>query len=853
MAPTDPKKILIVDDEPENIWPLVEELEKEFEVLCATQGEDALNIAASLPQPDLILLDIVMPGMDGYEILSRLKADEKTRRIPVIFITGKTQEEEEVKGIELGAQDYITKPFSMPVIGARVRSVINLKKEEDKRLLLRAQLMGMNELLQAQVETKIKELEEARSALNKYEEKYHHLFKKNLLPRKTETILVVDDNPQNIQILIENLESFYEIICATSGEEALNIVFSGNRPDLILLDIMMPGMDGYEVCSRLKANSDTWDLPIIFLTALGQDVDEAKGLNLGGIDFITKPFSIPVVEARIKAALRLKKEMASRLILTRRLAELNKNLEDQIQKKTVELEKAHEHLKESEKKYRSIYLDAVEGIYQTTPGGRLLNASPAMARILGYESGEEMVKTMDDVSGQLYYMPGDRDLFLEEMETKGEVRDFEVRLKTKEGNPVWCMIAGKVLRGKNGKATCYQGFIVDISQRRNAEMEVLRLRIHMQNIINGMPSVLVGIDLEGRVIHWNHKAELATGLSVEKARGHALGSVFPELAGQMDRAQKAIQECEIHTETKVLSYSQGSARYSDVTIYPLIQDTCEGAVIRVDDVTEQVRLEEMMIQSEKMLSLGGLAAGMAHEINNPLSAVIQSCQVVKNRVTESLPKNKATAEQLNTSMAAITAYMKKRGVLSLLDAIGESGNRAVRIIENMLSFARKGEDRFLHHDLSELINKTIALSKNDYNLKANYDFRKIDIVLEFEPDMPKVACEASKIQQVLFNILRNGAQAMAASSLERPHQFIIRLKQEGTMARIDIQDNGPGMDTDVQKKIFDPFFTTKGRGVGTGLGLSVSYFIVTENHKGSIRVESSPGRGANFIVRLPLD
>nr|WP_319392579.1 response regulator [uncultured Desulfobacter sp.] len=531
MKDTDRKKILVVDDEPENIWPLVEELEKEYEVLCSTSGEEALALAGTLPLPDLIMLDIVMPGLDGYEILSRIKVNDKTRRIPVIFVTGKTHESEEIKGIELGAQDYITKPFSLPVVRARVRSLINLKKEEDRRLLLKAQLKSMNDMLQQQVEKKKGELAEARTALSNYEHKYRSFFEKppeSILERKT--ILVVDDNPQNIQILIENLESDYEIICTTSGREALDIVFGGTRPDLILLDIMMPEMDGYEVCSQLKANADTWDLPVVFVTALGQDVDEAKGLNLGGVDFITKPFSLPVIRARIKAALRLQQEMNSRLILTRKLAELNQNLEQRVQTKTLELEKAHEDLRTSEKKYRYIYQNAVEGIFQTSPDGRLINASPALADMLGYESGQEMTSLVKDVATQLYFRPEERDGFLEKINRNGEVRDFEVRVKSKTGEPVWCSISSKVVKNDAGDVVCYQGFIVDISQRKTAEREIQRLRVHMQNIINGMPSILVGIDLEGRVIHWNHEAEKATGISVENARGHDLASVFPELA-----------------------------------------------------------------------------------------------------------------------------------------------------------------------------------------------------------------------------------------------------------------------------------------------------------------------------------
>jgi DNA-binding response OmpR family regulator len=146
-------------------------------------------------------------------------------------------------------------------------------------------------------------------------------------PKELKRVLVVDDNPENVHTLVSYLQSRYEVICTSSGKEALEIAFSDDQPDIILLDIMMPEIDGFEVCSRLKANAETWSIPVIFITALGQEVDETKGLNLGAVDFVTKPFSIPVAKARIEAHLRLKEEMDHRAALAGKLEELNKNEE----------------------------------------------------------------------------------------------------------------------------------------------------------------------------------------------------------------------------------------------------------------------------------------------------------------------------------------------------------------------------------------------------------------------------------------------------------------------------------------------------------------------------------------------
>jgi signal transduction histidine kinase len=207
-------------------------------------------------------------------------------------------------------------------------------------------------------------------------------------------------------------------------------------------------------------------------------------------------------------------------------------------------------------------------------------------------------------------------------------------------------------------------------------------------------------------------------------------------------------------------------------------------------------------------------------------------------------------------MEAVRDYIDRRGITAMIDSVMESGLRAAQIVENMLSFSRKSESKMVPYDMGKLLDKTIELASNDYDLKKKYDFRCVEIDRRYDADVPKVPCEYSKIQQVFLNILKNGAQAMAeckAESLlpEKP-TFFLRINKENRMVRVEIEDNGPGMDERTRKRVFEPFFTTKGVGTGTGLGLSVSYFIITENHKGTMAVESAPGKGTTFILRLPI-
>ncbi len=296
----------------------------------------------------------------------------------------------------------------------------------------------------------------------------------------------------------------------------------------------------------------------------------------------------------------------------------------------------------------------------------------------------------------------------------------------------------------------------------------------------------------------------------------------------------------------------------------------DGRNVRLEiaiDISERNRTQEMMIQTEKIMFLGGYAAGMAHEINNSLAGIIQNVQVLKNRMSNNLLKNEQAAEECGTTIDSIEAYMDRRGMFSMIDMIMESEKRAAKIVYDMLSFSRKSSAHFATRDLGKLLNKTVELSENNYDLKKEFDFRQIKIIREYAAAMPEVMCEENTLQQVFMNILENGARAMTEDrgqkadaggqiaediSREKP-QFILRVMQEDGMARIEIEDNGPGMDEETRKHVFEPFFTTKGVGIGTGLGLSVSHFIITENHGGTITVDSTPGKGSKFIIQLPFE
>jgi PAS domain S-box-containing protein len=399
------------------------------------------------------------------------------------------------------------------------------------------------------------------------------------------------------------------------------------------------------------------------------------------------------------------------------------------------------------------------------------------------------------------------------------------------------------------------GSIRDITDRKKAESEIDQLRNYLANIINSMPSIMIGVNKDGTVTQWNLEASRTTGVKSDDAIGQSLATVFPRLAPDMHGVHEAVTTQREVITVKRMYQEKGKKYYEDITIYPLIAMGEEGAVIRVDDVSERVQIEEMMIQTDKMLSVGGLAAGMAHEINNPLAGMMQTADVMANRLSMAdLPANRAAAAEVGTSMDVIQAFMEQRGILRMLGDIHESGERVADIVNNMLSFSRKSDSTRIRQNINDLLDKAITILSSEYDLKKQYDFKSISVVRDYDDTIPLILCEEVKIQQVFLNLFRNGAEAMHEAGVEAP-TFTLRSYYDEKTARVGvvIEDNGPGMDEEIRKRIFEPFFTTKSIGAGTGLGLSVSYFIITENHGGEMTVESELGKGTRFFIQLSGD
>lgn len=377
-------------------------------------------------------------------------------------------------------------------------------------------------------------------------------------------------------------------------------------------------------------------------------------------------------------------------------------------------------------------------------------------------------------------------------------------------------------------------------------------RAYLKNVFDSMPSTLVGVDAGGKISMWNMGAEKLSGLTPAKVIGKPFSEAMPAYAPLVPELMNAINTGSPTLIERYVSQCHGQPCFSEIMIYPLHAIGARGAVIRIDDITQRIQLEQMMVQSEKMLTVGGLAAGMAHEINNPLSGILQSSQNIIRRISPELPENQTTAGELGLDLEVMKSFLARRGVLDFLEGIREAAQRAGRIVADMLAFSRRSTSEFSQVSINELLDTVVRIASNDYDLKKTYDFKKINIVKEYESTLPMVYCDRIEIEQVLLNLIKNATYAMAETDSTNEQFIYLRSVQEPDAIRIEIEDTGPGMDEQTRRRVFEPFFTTKPIGVGTGLGLSVSYYIITDQHRGTITVDSAPAKGARFVIRLPV-
>jgi diguanylate cyclase (GGDEF)-like protein/PAS domain S-box-containing protein len=404
-------RILIVDDVHQNLHLLMNILGPQHAVSAATSGEKAIELARRAPQPELILLDIKMPGMDGYTVLSHLKSDPLTANIPVIFVSALDDAADIAGGLALGVADYITKPVDPELLLLRVSTQLTLQRYREDSILFDGERLAE--------------------------------------PVGAPTVMLVDDVPENIHGLLEVLRDQYRVVIASSGAKAIEMVQGASAPDLILLDIMMPGMGGYEVCEHIKAMPEHNRIPIIFVTVASSKEDKLRGFALGAADYITKPFDIDEVQARIRTHLEL--------------GRLRRYLESVVAQRTALLAK-------SEEKYRILADYSPNWEYWLAPDGSYLYVSPACTGLSGYAAADffsnpalmDSIIHPDDLPAWHEFGPGS---------SSAELAPLVCRIRSRDGQERWVEHVARRVLDIEGRPFGLRGSYANITQRRIAEQE----------------------------------------------------------------------------------------------------------------------------------------------------------------------------------------------------------------------------------------------------------------------------------------------------------------------------------------------------------------------------------------------
>lgn len=396
----------------------------------------------------------------------------------------------------------------------------------------------------------------------------------------------------------------------------------------------------------------------------------------------------------------------------------------------------------------------------------------------------------------------------------------------------------------------FNGMMKELSASKD---RLLSAQERTKDIIDSMPSIIIGLTGDGVITDWNTAAETFTDIKASKAIERPITDVYEPYQILLPLVQEAIKHNEVKKIPKQSVHIRAKRYFQEILVYPIAASAHEaGAVVRIDDVTMNVHLESAMIQKEKMSSVGALAAGMAHEINNPLGAIAQGVQNIERRIDKELEANQQCASELSLDLDKMLEYLQKRKIDTFLKTIRESRDRASHIVENLLQFSRPSNVMKTRCSFEEICDKALQLAQTDYDLKKNLDFKKIAIKHRISPDLPPIYGSTVELEQVLINIFKNAAQAMHGHTTNPEISIkMITVMLDKEYLELTISDNGPGISPENQKRLFEPFFSTKDIGQGTGLGLSVSYKII-EAHDGQIEVVSDGKTGSSFIIRLPV-
>jgi len=515
--------------------------------------------------------------------------------------------------------------------------------------------------------------------------------------------------------------------------------------------------------------------------------------------------------------------------------------------------------------YQKLFESSIDGIYVTTPAGELLNANPALARMLNYESPQQLIDAIaSDIAGKVYVDPAARDTYLELMERDGMVREYVYQARARDGAILWLSDSATAIRNASGQIIRFEGTIRDITEQVRTQTTLDDTRRHLQQVIDSVPAMINVKDTSLRYVLMNRYMAGILGISPEDAPGHTTS----ELMSRYGSAKSNASDREVLSTGKSLGFyeeeyldSTGTMRHWMVNKVPLCGPSgdVQSIVTVALDIGERKRTElemreakdaaeaalknlretqESLIETEKLAALGRLVAGVAHEINNPVGIGLTVASSLERRCTQfaaEVAKGELRRSHLNEFIAA------NRDASAQLVA---NLNRAAELIQ---SFKQVAVDRNFSHrrsfEIDDLTEQLIT-SLRPGSRKSNLTLR-----VECEPGL-KMNSYPGSYGQVLTNLFLNSVVHAFPSGAPGRIDITVRAHGEDEIELL-FADDGCGMTMDVRRHAFDPFFTTRRDHGGSGLGLHIVHSIVTNRLGGRINLESEEGKGTRIQIILP--
>ncbi len=475
--------------------------------------------------------------------------------------------------------------------------------------------------------------------------------------------------------------------------------------------------------------------------------------------------------------------------------------------------------REAERRYRELFDSIQEGLFFATPEGRFLDVNDAMVRMLGYGSREELLR--GDVSPHLYPVPEAREKFLKALSERGVLRNYEETLRRKDGTLLHTLQNITAVRDARGHIAQIRGLMLDVTEQKTFQSQLQRERDFNQKILNTTQSMILVLDTAGLISYANRRCYEA-GYQEGELIGHRLVD-WVEVSHQEDFDAALDTTAHGHQVENLelrVRRSDGSMGHFSISLSPMRdeQNTVNSVVVVMTDITDAALLQAKLAHSEKMATIGRLVSGVAHEVNNPLAAILG--------FTDLLLENPEVPGSAREDLQIIL----------------QETQRTKDIVQDLLSFARQRPVQRELVQINSVLRQTIKL--------RSYDFAShgVEVVEDFEEALAGALGDSQQLQQVFLNILNNAYDAVQEAG--QRGRIKIHTRRQAEMIEVAISDNGTGI-VDPQR-IFDPFYTTKQVGKGTGLGLSICYGIVRA-HGGEIQCwNNEAGAGSTFVVRIPV-